>query len=267
MTNLHSVLIFDGIDDYVSLPVSSIPEGKEISLSFWAKGGSSQPKNNSVFYAGFPSRTDVRIINIHLPWNSEIDFDCGSDGSTCNRIGKAAQTKDLKDTWTHWAFTLNANTGKMVIYLNGELWCEGSNKTKPIPKAGVVKLGNGYSFYPGSLSDVRVWNRELTHAEIKETMSVRLTGKEPGLVSYWPLDEGTGTQVTDKTGRGHHGTIHGATWETAEVPIRERDSVVSFSRQQSQGTGLKDYTYWYHWEKNLPKQTDKKPFRRGRIWA
>ncbi|MHC4519986.1 MAG: LamG domain-containing protein, partial [Planctomycetota bacterium] len=34
------------------------------------------------------------------------------------------------------------------------------------------------------------------------------------LVGYWPLDEGSGSQVVDRTGNGHTGTIEGATWTT-----------------------------------------------------
>ena len=34
------------------------------------------------------------------------------------------------------------------------------------------------------------------------------------LVGHWRLDEGTGGQVVDATGRGHDGTINGATWSS-----------------------------------------------------
>ena len=68
VTQPQSILTFDGENDYVELPITSIPEGNEITISFWAKGGNRQPRNNSVFYAGTPSELDRRIINIHLPW-------------------------------------------------------------------------------------------------------------------------------------------------------------------------------------------------------
>jgi hypothetical protein len=38
---------------------------------------------------------------------------------------------------------------------------------------------------------------------------------QPGaaaLIGYWPLNEGGGTQVVDRSGSGHNGTIEGATW-------------------------------------------------------
>ncbi|MEN6424783.1 MAG: LamG domain-containing protein, partial [Phycisphaerales bacterium] len=34
------------------------------------------------------------------------------------------------------------------------------------------------------------------------------------LIGHWRLDEGTGGQVVDATGRGHDGTINGATWSS-----------------------------------------------------
>jgi hypothetical protein len=34
------------------------------------------------------------------------------------------------------------------------------------------------------------------------------------LIGHWPLDEGTGGQIADATGRGHNGTITGAAWVT-----------------------------------------------------
>ncbi|MDJ1185568.1 LamG-like jellyroll fold domain-containing protein [Roseofilum casamattae] len=215
-------LFFDGIDDYVELPTSSIPEGKTITVSFWAKGGSMQPRNNSVVYAGLHSSLDTRILNIHIPWGNGIYWDCGSDGteySAYNRVGKPPEAADLKDKWVHWGFTLDANSGYMAIYRNGALWAEEHDQKRSIPKAGNAKLGSGFAFYNGSLSDVRVWDKALTAAEIKESMSSRLTGKEPGLVSYWPLDEGDGTKVADKTGRNNDGTIHGATWQSSDLQL------------------------------------------------
>ncbi len=35
-----------------------------------------------------------------------------------------------------------------------------------------------------------------------------------GILGYWPLDEGTGGQVLDASGKGHNGGLNGATWTT-----------------------------------------------------
>ena len=207
-----SVLTFDGSGDYVELPIESIPTGNEITVSFWAYGGDSLPKNNSVIIA-VPTN-GVYFVNVHLPWgDGKVYFDCGSDGKSYNRIYKSASPEDYKGKWTHWAFSLNAATGQMLIYLNGEVWCEGSNKHLPIPKPDKVTLGNSYD---GSLRELAIWNKALSNEEIKAKMYGNLTGEESGLVAYYPLDEGSGDTVYDKTENGHNGTIHDATWQQEE---------------------------------------------------
>jgi hypothetical protein len=42
-------------------------------------------------------------------------------------------------------------------------------------------------------------------------MNKKLTGNEPGLVHYWPMDEGSGNTIYDQTG-DNDGTISGAIW-------------------------------------------------------
>ena len=95
--------------------------------------------------------------------------------------------------------------------------------------------------------------------EIQRYMNLRLKGNEPGLVGYWPLNEGSGNTVQDRSPNANNGTINGATWEEAELLIT--------TKQQTLGTGLEDYGYWHRWKQNFPQSTDNKPFRRGRIWA
>lgn len=240
MAQPQSILTFDGKDDYVELPSASLPDGNEITISFWSKGGSSQPRSSTIFYAGTPSNLNARIVNIHLPWgNSHIYWDCGSVGNAYNRISQPAPTADIKGNWVHWAFTLNAISGKMTICRNGELWKEGGGHKRPIAPVGNVRIGcfNNSYYHHGSISDVRVWNRALEPAEIKATMATRLTGKEEGLVSYWPLDEVSGNKIIDQTGHGHDGTIHGATWETTTdlefIPAPSPESLMTGDRNLS----------------------------------
>ncbi|MBD1945095.1 LamG domain-containing protein [Coleofasciculus sp. FACHB-64] len=212
---IEYVLTFDGQDDWVELPPASIPWGKEITCSFWAYGGEALPQGNSVIEVWCAN--NQRILNVHLPWsNSAVYFDCGNNDPHVNnfdRLAKHIDAADCKGKWTHWAFTKNATTGAMKIYLNGKLWHQATNRTMPIPpaaKAGLGRsLGGSQLFYPGRLAEVQLWSRERTQAEIQESMPHRLRGDEAGLVSYWPLNEGEGAIAHDKTSNANHGTIHG----------------------------------------------------------
>ena len=44
-------------------------------------------------------------------------------------------------------------------------------------------------------------------------MAKPLVGTEPGLVAYYPMEEGTGQTTSDPAG-GNHGSIVGPVWST-----------------------------------------------------
>ncbi|QIZ73728.1 LamG-like jellyroll fold domain-containing protein [Oxynema aestuarii] len=186
--------------------------------------------------------------------------------------------------WHHCAVTWNSETGQVKIYKDGHQEFATSDdksihKGKTISPDGSLVLGQeqdavGGGFDPnqafkGYLSDFRIWNRVRTAQEIEANMNFRLAGNEPELVAYWPLNEGEGNIANDKTGHGYHGTLvgGGATWEQSEIPIRQREISTQQANQQSLGTGLQDYAYWYRWKRSLPQSAKQKSFRRGRIWS
>ncbi len=76
--------------------------------------------------------------------------------------------------------------------------------------------GSNYGLceFHGKMAEVRIWNKARTQAEIQADMSKRLTGKEPSLVGYWPLNEtkleGSALKVSDLSNSNLHGTIAGA---------------------------------------------------------
>ena len=71
----------------------------------------------------------------------------------------------------------------------------------------------------GKISELRIWNLALSKEEIAVNSKTRLSGNEPGLVTYYSLNEATGTEVRDLTGSGNNGTVAGATWWGCTAPI------------------------------------------------
>ena len=160
-----SCLSFNGNEDSVVLPTASIPQGNEITVSFWAYGGSSLPKNNFIIFA----ETDTngfRVLYVHLPWSdSTTYFFCG--GNNCDMARKVAQESDFKGRWTHWAFTKNAAIGEMNIYIDGSLWHSETNKNQPILAVAKAKLGVGYD---GKIANVRIYDKALSLERINQDM-------------------------------------------------------------------------------------------------
>src|SRR5690606_28489861 len=99
--------------------------------------------------------------------------------------------------WNHWAFTKNAATGSMKIFLNGRLWHNGTGKTKRI---NISDFGFGSGFnasnpYFGKVDEFQIWNKELDDNTIKAWLRKPIDASHPfyaNLVAYFPLDEGQG---------------------------------------------------------------------------
>ena len=80
-----------------------------------------------------------------------------------DRINKAVAKQNIAGRWNHWAFTKNAVTGRMAIYLNGSLFMTDTGKHKQI---NLKKLDLGLSAtstlgYYGKVSRFTVWNKAL----------------------------------------------------------------------------------------------------------
>lgn len=175
----------------------------EMTVSFWAYGNSNMmPSNTSILYA-YSTNINQRQLNIHLPWSdNNVYFDCGFSGGGFDRIIKVSTAAQQGGQWNHWAFTKNATTGWMRIYLNGAIWAIGSGKSKIISIMNMIlgKDADLNSNYKGKVNELTVWNKELTTADIKSVMNKPVDATHPfysNLLGYYRMNEGTGLTVND----------------------------------------------------------------------
>lgn len=210
----------EGNDGYIDFNNSTaeIPtEGmdriqNEITFAFWANGNEDVlPRNTSMVYA--EDDANRRQLNIHLPWsNGIVYFDCGNNGSGYDRVQKQAEAEDFRGKWTHWAFTKNAVTGSMKVYLNGELWLGDSGKFHPIDMTSFL-LGsgpNGNNAYPGLLDDVVLYDRALSADEIRQLMHERPNPNQSSyanLIRFFDFNEEDDLMINDQSPYQAHGTF------------------------------------------------------------
>lgn len=219
---LSNVLSFDGQRNYVEVPYNAQLNPEQFTVSCWAKvtgkqgqwrspitGRTDSPQGGYILYAGE---------------NNKWQFWTGNGGNWVTVTGPDV----VLGTWTHLAATYDGNN--MRLYVNGQL-AGGPVATKiSLNKKSPLRIGAGATernpdyLFAGQIGEVQVWNQARSAEDIKKSMNYRLLGNEPGLVGYWPLNEGSGNIVTDKTGKGSNGTINGATWQQEQLPLTPKAS-------------------------------------------
>ena len=166
--NIGSI-VFDGTNDYVAIPSSSLVSGSQMTFDVWNFGISAQ--DSSVVY--FTNASAHRLLNIHLPYSSNIIFFDAGNGSgnagSFDRIFKTATNAEYQG-WHYWAFTKNSVAGTMRIYRNGQLWHSGTSLTAPIGAASVSgNLGGAVDlgvYHIGRIGSAKLYSRELSASEV-----------------------------------------------------------------------------------------------------
>ena len=120
------------------------------------------------------------------------------------------------NTWTHIAVTRSGTNG--TIYINGVLDKAGAILSNALPSVGIsiggISLLN--AGFRGQIADVRAWNLARTQPQIFSAMNSRMTGSEPGLVNYWPINDGSGLSVNELVTNADGTIAGGAAWVLSE---------------------------------------------------
>ncbi len=159
----------------------------------------------------FPSNVSHGIMGFGTSATSDIEIYVQA-GSTRyltivhGRIGSAAQAYYQYPTppsnkWAHIAITFDGITKDLKVYYDG---VEQTRALEFNPTTALVKrtdatlsLGKILTFqntndsFQGQMDEVRLWNTVRTASEILDNKDVCLSGTEAGLVSYFPMNEGS----------------------------------------------------------------------------
>lgn len=199
--------------EFLRVPVSGQNFGDEITVSMWTFGNPDVMPSNSYLFEAVDAMGQ-RALNVHLPWSDgRIYWDAGA-GEGHDRIHKQANTADYEGNWNHWAFTKNANTGEMSIFLNGALWHSGTGLSRPIGELHEFNIAKGIfsnNGYDGKIDEFRVWNKALDEATISEWMHREIDASHPNysdLALYYNFNEQL--QVPDLSANGMDALIFGS---------------------------------------------------------
>jgi len=82
-----------------------------------------------------------------------------------------------------------------------------------------------YEDYKGLMDELRFWDRAKSEEELTKYWMEAVSGKETGLVGYFPLDEGAGDTLRDKLNTARIIILHRATknsWSSENAPVSNR---------------------------------------------
>ncbi len=144
----------------------------------------------------------------------------------------------ILNAWNHIAVVVNRDEN-MTLYINGIEVNSGDISTTTgtlasdlpwiLGQDGTGNYSYGHQF-DGWIDEVRIWNGVRTPEELRQNMCVRLSGTEPGLMNYFPLDNASGIVANDHANELNHATIYNieeANWVMSAAAIGE-ESVWSY---------------------------------------
>ncbi len=189
-TVLGNALDFDGANDIVNLPTTSMPSGNvDHTVECWTyfKSGQTEPKVILWYGTSLGNQQAVYIVD---PTNgNKISVNHGSAGNA-----GVFNTAMPLNTWTHLAFVYHGSTNSIDLYLNGAFQQTLTyNAALNLPTT-TFQFGALYStnFRAGmKLDEVRIWNLARSAAQIQASKDVELGGSETGLVRYFKFNQGT----------------------------------------------------------------------------
>lgn len=187
------------------VPVStdSLNPGGEFTMSAWVY--IYEPEPWAIFMGkSFESRHIDPWYHFALSLN-----DLGDKITFSQSTGVAGSLREITSTstvqpyhWVHVAASLKNDTMRLFVNGSEEAWCISAGvparSAVPFSLGAVAPLVENYCCgFSGVLAQAGIWYTALNAADISMYADSVLTGNEPGLRAYWPLNEGSGQIAHD----------------------------------------------------------------------
>ncbi|MBS4043359.1 MAG: HYR domain-containing protein, partial [Chitinophagaceae bacterium] len=208
---LGNGLNFDGIDDVVSVPSTSVInqqnfQRRTVEVSFrvnnsasstkqviWEEGGSNNGINIYIeagrLYYGIWSNTQswtgvwlsTTLINNNQWHSAALVYDGTISNGTLKAFLDGVLVESANKSLGVLGDTLSLHTGANAIgaILNQTRFHDGANN------------GTNTNYFGGDIDELRLWTIARTATEIKSSRNIQLSGSETGLIIYYDFNQGT----------------------------------------------------------------------------
>ena len=171
----------------------------------------------------FYRQGDGNIISLGTD-NNLLSLSTHDDGMLQARVGSdddvyEANVQLPADTWMYMALNYKHKTADDPVNRITMLYVTPDDKQpnyigKDMPAKdleGHGKLSIGGDGMQGMVGELSIWNSDITAKQLYETRTMSRAAYTPGLVGYWLMTEGHGTQITDLA-RSRHMHMPAESW-------------------------------------------------------
>ena len=195
----ETALAFDGDGDELDAGTGIRLDNRSFSIDFWAK----RAATGLLHYVIGQGTAQTTNQSLHVGFEDNDQFAFAFYGNDLKAPAFASTD------WHHWTVTYDHATGARTIYRDGT--SVASDNIDPATAAyagtgdlriGRVAFQNDWHFN-GDLDQVRIWNRSLSEAEIRERMHRTIAPTDAAfgdLIASYRFDAGSGTTAYDYAG-------------------------------------------------------------------
>lgn len=225
-----NTILLDGLNDHLNLGATTALEGQSgFTFETWIKPVSMDAGTERIF-----SKRSGNTNRIEISMGSGGSVDADRQFLTvhiCNGTNETARIPNGSvplGIWSHIAVIFDgtqSGADRLKILVNGI-----PQTVTLSPTATTTPSGNGNAHIgkrsdnnnkPSNveLDEIRLWNVARTNDAVREHMHLTLTGCETGLVSYYQLNETTGTIATDVQGNNNATLINGVSRNVSPINV------------------------------------------------
>ncbi len=193
---------FDGVDDYLQSDIPTVATSTGFSVAAWVKPDvvpdhaaviAAQPGNNSPgFELYYSSAYDRWAFN---------QYESDTTGATPVRVMQATAGGVKAGSWVHLAGTFSSASHELSLYVDGEpagtvTYNDAWEARRGLQIGAGSYGGSPGSFFPGTIDDVRIYDKPLAAADVARLHAKQPIGPGRPARAVFPLDE----KATDDSG-------------------------------------------------------------------
>ena len=170
--DLGRALSFDGIDDYLQLPIGSLLGSlNDMTVAMWVNVSDSDASWQRIFDFGTSSAAGYMFLCPRTSTAGPVRFAITPAGGSDESLVETSS--NLLPGWHHLAVTIDSATMTLFLYVDGTLAASGPTETLPKDLGAPTQNWLGRSqyeadgYFDGLLADFGIYDRALSAGEVR----------------------------------------------------------------------------------------------------